>query len=118
MRVIVAGSRDITDYIFIRDSIYESNLGITTLISGNARGVDQLGERWAKENNIPIEIYPVTKEDWNTLGKKAGHIRNIKMAQNADALFAIWDGKSPGTKNMIENAIKYNLKLEVKYYDK
>lgn len=117
MKVIVAGSRDITDYLFVDKCIIESNLHITALVSGNARGVDQLGERWAKEHNIPIEFYPVTKEDWNTFGKKAGHLRNLKMAQNADALLAIWDGVSPGTKNMIENAIKHNLKLEVRYYD-
>jgi hypothetical protein len=26
------------------------------------------------------------------------------MAQNADAVIVFWDGKSPGTKNMIQNA--------------
>ena len=42
--------------------------------------------------------------DWNTLGRKAGHVRNIEMAKNADALVACWDGVSRGTEDMIKIA--------------
>jgi len=35
------------------------------------------------------------------------------MAEYADALVAFWDGKSKGTKNMIETARKLGLKTEV-----
>jgi hypothetical protein len=36
------------------------------------------------------------------------------MAKYADALIAVWDGKSRGTKNMIDEAKKLGLKVYVK----
>ena len=36
------------------------------------------------------------------------------MAQNSEALLAIWDGKSPGTKHMIE--VANEMKLDVYVY--
>jgi hypothetical protein len=38
------------------------------------------------------------------------------MAKNADALIAFWDGKSRGTKNMIDEAAKNNLLIRVIMY--
>ena len=35
------------------------------------------------------------------------------MAEYADALIAVWDGESRGTKNMIDEATSRNLKLFV-----
>jgi uncharacterized phage-like protein YoqJ len=43
-------------------------------------------------------IYPA---NWRKYGKRAGHRRNQQMADNADALIALWDGESPGTRDMI-----------------
>lgn len=37
--------------------------------------------------------------DWDRYGNAAGPIRNRKMAEVADALVAVWDGRSPGTKD-------------------
>jgi hypothetical protein len=54
--------------------------------------------------------------DWKTHGKAAGPIRNRQMAKNAEALIALWDGNSRGTKNMIETATKLGLKVYVKRY--
>jgi len=36
-----------------------------------------------------------------------------QMAEYADALIAVWDGKSRGTRNMIDEAARKNLKLFV-----
>ena len=46
-------------------------------------------------------------------GKRAGVRRNEEMADMADALIAIWDGSSPGTKHMIEVARRRGLKIYV-----
>jgi hypothetical protein len=43
----------------------------------------------------------------------AGKRRNIEMAKYADALIAVWDGFSPGTGHMIQQARKHGLKLYV-----
>lgn len=123
MRVVIAGSRGIKDYELLEKAVAESGFEITTVISGNAYyGVDKLGEHWAEEHNIPVEYYPA---DWsnishpdavvltNKYGKPydvtAGHRRNEIMAKNADALLTLWDGKSKGTKNMMELAAQYGL---------
>lgn len=106
MRVIIAGSRTFSGMPLIEKAIKESHFAITTLISGHALGIDREGEYWAHFHNVPIEIF---EPDWETYGRRAGIIRNETMAKNADALIAIWDGKSKGTKHMIEMAEKYNL---------
>lgn len=110
MKTIIAGSRTIIDYNKVLTAIIKSDINITEVVSGSAKGVDELGEKYAKSKNIPLKIF---KADWNKFGKSAGMIRNAEMANYANALIAIWDGKSVGTKNMIELAHKRNLKVFV-----
>jgi hypothetical protein len=110
MKVIIAGGRDITDYNLVLSAIQESGFEITEVISGMASGVDELAVRYAKENNLPLQEFWA---EWNSYGKSAGPIRNRQMASSADALIAIWDGKSRGTKNMIDEATKKGLKIKV-----
>jgi hypothetical protein len=98
MKTIIAGSRTITDYELVKAAIIASQFNITEVVSGTARGVDSLGERWAEENKIPIKQF---KPDWNTLGKSAGYKRNAEMVEYANALVAIWDGVSKGTAHTI-----------------
>lgn len=110
MRTIIAGSRDITDYNLVVEACASCPWEITRVVSGTARGVDRLGERWAKERHIPIDRYPA---DWDTHKKAAGYIRNKLMAENAEALLAIWDGESPGTLSMIRLAQKACLHIYI-----
>jgi NADPH-dependent 7-cyano-7-deazaguanine reductase QueF-like protein len=56
-------------------------------------------EQYAKENRIELKVFPA---DWNKHGRAAGPIRNAQMGDYADQLVAVWDGKSKGTKNMID----------------
>jgi hypothetical protein len=83
---------------------------ITTILSGGAPGPDLYGEAFAEINTLKLERYPA---DWEHKGKIAGAIRNKQMAENADALIAIWDGKSKGTKNMIDLALRNGLSIYV-----
>ena len=110
MRVIVAGSRGITDEAVVLRALRHAWLfeaiNPTTIVSGTARGVDQLGERIAAKNKLRVAHF---RAAWDLYGKAAGHMRNAQMAGNADALVAVWDGKSPGTRNMIQEAKKKNL---------
>ena len=115
MKVIIAGSRNIVDYEVVKEAIEESQFTLKTVVSGGAKGVDSLGEQYAEAMNIPLHVY---KADWERHGRAAGPIRNRKMAENADALIAIWDGKSRGTKNMIETAQKLKLLVYVKVLEK
>jgi len=115
MKTIIAGSRNIEDYILVCDAVAESKFTITEVVSGSAKGIDQLGERWAKENNIPITKFPA---DWEKYAKKAGYIRNQKMAKYADQLILVWDGFSRGSSGMLRTAYFLGLKVYVKLVSK
>lgn len=115
MKVIVAGSRTITDYKIVEDAINESGFNITEVICGKAKGVDLLGEIYGKENNISIKYFT---PDWKTYGKKAGMIRNKMMGDYSHGLVAVWDGESPGTRGMIKYAKKKGLSVFVKIINK
>ena len=110
MRTIIAGSRSCNNYSELLEAIASLPWTPTVVLSGTARGVDRLGERWANENRVPLEEYPA---DWNRYGRSAGYRRNAEMAQKADALLALWDGKSKGTGHMIRLAEKFGLKLHI-----
>ena len=110
MKTIIAGSRSITDYQYFLKIMSAAPWNPTMVLSGMAKGVDTMGEQWARENNIPLEFYPA---DWDKYGKRAGYLRNEEMAKYADALIAIWDGESKGTKHMIDIAKKKGLKIWV-----
>lgn len=110
MRVIIAGSRTIEDYEIVKKAIKDSKFKIIQILSGGARGIDKLGEQYAQERGIAYKIYPAL---WDKYGKKAGYLRNTHMAEEADALIAIWDGESKGTKHMIDIARNKKLKIYV-----
>ena len=99
MKVIVAGSRSITNAAVVAKAIAGSGFKITELVCGGARGADELGRLWAQERGIPVVLFLAL---WRRHGRSAGAIRNLEMARYADALVAVWDAESPGTRNMID----------------
>lgn len=114
-RVIIAGGRDFNDYEQLKrkcdDLLYQRKItNRIVVVSGAAQGADRLGERYARERGYAIDSHPA---DWNTHGKSAGFIRNSEMANSANALIAFWDGKSHGTKQMIDTANAKGLDVRV-----
>lgn len=103
MKVIIAGSRDFTNRHVVAQALNDSGFIPTQIVSGGARGVDTVGENIALLMGYSVKQFPA---DWETYGKAAGPIRNAQMAEYADALIAIWDGESRGTKNMIDTMQK------------
>lgn len=114
MRTIIAGSRKCLDYSVVLCAIEESKFEITSVLSGGAKGVDTLAIRYAKRNNKP---YRIINAKWEHEGKAAGYLRNARMAAVADALIAVWDGKSRGTKNMIDIARRKGLQVFIWRYE-
>lgn len=110
MRTIIAGSRSITNYQVLLDALACIDWTITEIISGMAGGADLLGEQHAKENNIPLNQFPAL---WKRYGRQAGYLRNVEMAENADACIVLWDGQSRGAKMMIDIAKQHKLYLLV-----
>jgi len=116
MKVIIAGSRDFNDYEFLCQKCDALLLNLETyieIVSGTARGADALGEQYAIERGYPVKRFPA---DWDTYGKSAGYRRNEQMANYADALIAFWDGKSRGTKHMIDLSYQYKLQTAIIEY--
>ena len=115
-RVVVAGCRDYTNYQEAKEFIDYCISNIRTdnriiIVSGGAKGADTLGERYARENGFNVERH---LPDWEKLGKNAGPKRNREMAKICDFVICFWDGKSLGTKSMIESAKLFNKPLRVK----
>ena len=110
MKVIVAGSRSIQDKDYIFDCIRFSEFEITELVSGGAIGPDMIGEEYAISKGIEIVRF---KPDWDLWGRRAGMIRNEQMGDYADALIAVWDGKSKGTKHMFRYMMKLGKEVRI-----
>lgn len=109
LRIVIAGSRNFNEALylelmkpklqkFIKDIKEEYN---PIIISGCAAGADIYGERFGLEHMIPIERYPA---EWDKYGRGAGYIRNKQMAEISDVVLVFWDGKSKGSKHMINLA--------------
>jgi ABC-type enterochelin transport system substrate-binding protein len=115
MKVIIAGGRNFRDYDKLKESCDNIlvNQKEVEIVSGTAAGADTLGERYAQEKGYEVKKFPA---QWDLYGKSAGYKRNQQMAEYADGLIAFWDGKSRGTKHMIDIANKMGLKVRVVRY--
>ena len=116
-RVAVAGCRHYENYCaakeYIDFCISEIRKKYTLIfVSGGCRGADSLGERYAAENGFETEIYPA---DWEKYGRAAGPKRNKKIAEISDYIICFWDGKSKGTKSLIQFAEKAGKTVKIKY---
>lgn len=134
VKLVIFGGRDFNDYALLERVVKATNIykdgRISTIISGGAAGADKLGERFARENDIRIEQYLAAWDDidaegavvkTNRSGKKynalAGFWRNEDMAIVAEAGLGFWNGKTPGTKDMIATCEANDVKLHVVMYD-
>jgi hypothetical protein len=116
LKLIIAGSRNFYNYILLESTLakllskYDDLPKQIEVVSGHALGADRLGEIWAERHAIKVTTFPA---NWQLHGKRAGYLRNIEMAEYADALVAFWDGMSKGTKHMIDIAKSKNLQVRV-----
>ncbi len=99
MKYIIAGGRDFDNIYIMAQALNPFEEDITEVVSGTARGADSIGEQWARGRDIPIKRF---EPNWEQYGKSAGFIRNSEMGAYADAAICFWNGKSAGTKHMIQ----------------
>jgi len=110
----VVGGRDFTDYDLMTqtlDALIQAGHEYV-LVSGGAKGADQLSEKYAETKGYDMIIYT---PKWSQ-GKMAGPIRNQKIVDKSDEIVAFWDGKSPGTKSTIQIAKKCGKTVHVIKY--
>lgn len=106
MKVAVVGSRNLTI----------NNLGdylpkdTTEIVSGGARGIDSCAREYANTHNIRLtEFLP----EYERYGRSAPLKRNLQIIRYADIVLAFWDGKSHGTRFVIEHCKKENVPIRV-----
>ncbi len=116
IKLVIAGGRDFNNMQLLKDTLKSAYLDFGAeieVVCGMARGADMLGYQWAKEVGAEVHEF---KADWDGLGKSAGYRRNEDMAKFGTAVLAFWDGKSKGTKHMIDLAKKHGKPLKVVMY--
>lgn len=115
-RVIVCGSRNFTDKetcFKVLDQLFGESPN-AEIISGHAKGADQFAEEYAVLHGIPVKVFP---PDWKRYGRGAGPIRNREMLacakEKTPLVVAFWDGKSSGTRNMLELAKAEGVEIRI-----
>lgn len=117
-KVIIAGSREFDNYDMLKekcDKILSRKVNEgeeIVIVSGTARGADTLGEKYAEERGYKVERYPA---NWDKYGKRAGYLRNKKMAEvsNACIVFLSSKAENKGSKMMISIATEEKLLIRV-----
>lgn len=106
MRVAVVGSRNLS----------VSDLGAylpgdtTEIVSGGARGIDTCAKEYALANGLKLtEFLP----EYERYGRSAPLKRNLQIVNYADMVIAFWDGKSRGTKYVMDQCRQQNKTLTV-----
>ena len=106
MKLMIAGSRSITDF----DLTPYIPEGVHTIISGGAKGVDALAEQYADKHKLSKIII---RPRYDLYGQAAPIKRNYEMVDMADCILVIWDGESKGALSTIKYAEKSNKQLIV-----
>ena len=106
MKIAIIGSRGLHVENF-GDYLSES---VTEIVSGGAKGIDTDAENYAKQHNIKATIF---LPDYSRYGRGAPIVRNKQIVDYADEVIAFWDGKSRGTKSVIDYCKKQGKKITV-----
>ena len=104
LKLIIAGTRQFDNYKITKTTVERvikswNNVEIVEVVCGECRGPDLLGKRWALNKGIKIKSFPA---DWEKYGRAAGPIRNKQMVEYANAAIVFWDGRSRGTKSLMD----------------
>lgn len=114
MRALICGSRSFNNKELLNETLAKRR--IDCIIEGEARGADRLAREYAERHEIHVLAFPAR---WDLHKQAAGPIRNAQMLEEGrpDCVIAFWDGESKGTKNMIDQARKAGVPVEI-IYDK
>ena len=116
MNIAIIGSREGFDKEFVFKHLLKTFVKLsstywtdTKIISGGARGIDTYAYEFGVEHEIQLEIIrPI-----NPANKLDYLFRNVEIITKADKIIAFWDGKSKGTKFIIDYAKARSKNIEV-----
>lgn len=105
---IIAGNRDFHSIDTVRMAVATCPWKISEVVSGGATGVDALAILIARDRGLPLWVMPA---DWKRLGRAAGPARNAQMADVAQGLILVHNGRGPGSKSMLAIAKARGLRI-------
>ena len=106
MKVAVIGSRG----LIVNDLGKYLPENTTEIVSGGAKGIDTCARDYALSHDLKLtEFLP----EYSKYGRGAPLKRNLQIIEYADVVIAFWDGKSRGTKYVIDNCKKQGVQLDV-----
>jgi hypothetical protein len=109
MRIAVIGSRSFDGERRLCRTL-DSLPHVTEIVTGDARGANQLAEAYAKHRGIPLRIFAA---DWRRWRKGAAERRNRLIVAASDLVVAFWDHESPGTRMELEIAESLSKPIDV-----
>lgn len=109
MKVAVIGSRGLS----VSDLGRYLPENTTEIVSGGAKGVDTSARKYALDGIKLTEFLP----EYTRFGRSAPLKRNITIIEYSDIVIAFWDGKSRGTKFVIDNCRKLGVEVRVYIMD-
>ena len=106
MKVAVIGSRGLT----VNDLGKYLPEDTTEIVSGGAKGIDTCARDYAFSHDLKLtEFLP----EYSRYGRGAPLKRNLQIIEYAEVVIAFWDGKSKGTKYVIDNCKKQGVQVDV-----
>lgn len=106
MKLAIIGSRNLT-VNNLKEYISED---VAEIVSGGAKGVDECAKKYAQENAIKyVQFLP----QYDKFARAAPLKRNEQIIDYCDEVLAFWDGKSRGTKFVIDRCNKMGKKIKV-----
>lgn len=111
LRVVVCGGRSFGNRAWLYHVLrgVHRDRAIIALAHGGAAGADTLTGDWARENDVPCEVFPA---DWKRFGTAAGPIRNGTMLRNFKPDLVVSFPGARGTLNCIQQAMELGIPVE------
>lgn len=106
MKVAVIGSRGLQVHdlgMYLPEETAE-------ILSGGAKGVDACARAYALNHGIRLTEY---LPEYKRYGRGAPLKRNDAIILNADLVLAFWDGRSKGTKYVIDHCRRRQIPIRV-----
>jgi predicted Rossmann fold nucleotide-binding protein DprA/Smf involved in DNA uptake len=113
LKVSVVGGRDFNDYWYLKATLdlIKSTEGIDMIISGGAKGADELAYRYAVNNGITFVCHPPKPEDGYPRACLFG--RNLRIVETGEILIAFPTKNSKGTYHSINLAKRLKRRVGV-----